>query len=466
MVGVATSTASVGVVDTQGNWWTLANSSCSNACVFIWYAAAKSTSVDSVQFTTSVTSTYTYGFILELNGAFSNLDKSELGSGSNNPQVASFTPMTGSVVIGVAAGPTGWGQVSPFIEFGSNSWSAGAEYAANWAGSSTTVSFANMGAYTEAAASFAPITPTRVAGTAMDMHFRPSNCPSETSSPPPLTSIDTDNIINASFTNSIYVRFDIWWDYVYPNNGNTISTCALGYYSEVVAALQNQGIAPVIILGTNEPNWMTAYCGGGLYPVFEQYYLREYAGNISAYFGARLNYYQLANELDSPSPIALHELTCGSTPLQYMTAIAQGLRQGTTTSYSTIVNAYADGPIVVPTTCDPNGGWLSDLTNWVTDPVLGPLVNILAIDHYPGSYCSGYWGSDGYLTSLRNLAVTHSKSYAETETGYSTCSVTPITCVALPDQTQVSYAEQALSALYSFSKSHVGSNPPPIRRLV
>ena len=147
--------ASFGVSDSQGNTWNKAINFYGTDSVIMWYTVAKSTGSDSVTFTTTSTSTYTYGFVTEFSGPSGTLDKTAFGYGSGNPQVTSFTPSSGTVVIDIAAGPSGWSPAGYFTMVGaSTGWSAASEYAVNWNGGSTTASWGNTGGYSEVAASF------------------------------------------------------------------------------------------------------------------------------------------------------------------------------------------------------------------------------------------------------------------------------------------------------------------------
>jgi hypothetical protein len=281
-----------------------------------------------------------------------------------------------------------------------------------------------------------------VAGTSVSFHFPdplPSNCLPTTN--------DYDTIRNATLLNAQYVRFDIWWDEIEPNQ-NSYSTCALTYYTQALEFIQNEGLKAIAVLGTNEPNWVYTSCLLGAYPNVEQTAAREYAGNVSRNLGQWISFYQLGNELYSPQ--YLNEERCGSTPEPYMIAIAKGIQQGATTPYQTIVNIYADYlPGDYQAVCNPQGAWYTDLENALNDA--GSYINVIAIDHYPGTFCSGTWANDGLLASLAGLASSYGKEYAITETGWSVDYSN--------NDAQNSYAEQTLSYIYSFAQSQLYTNP-------
>lgn len=280
--------------------------------------------------------------------------------------------------------------------------------------------------------------PGVVSGTSIAIHFTPTSICSPTAA-------DMDNIRNASGLNAQYVRFDIWWDSVEPNQ-NAFSSCAYDYYTSILTNIQSEGLKSIAILGTNEPDWVYTACYLGLYPSVEQDALRQYAGNVSRNLGRWITFYQLGNELDSPQ--YFHEERCESQPVQYLTAIAQGIKNGTTTPYQTIVNTYADN-LTFTASCNSQGGWYSHLADWLS--TAGSYINIIAIDHYPGTYCQGFWATDGFLSSLAGLASSYGKEYAVTETGWSTFDSS--------EDAQNTYAQQALSQIYSFANSQVNDNP-------
>lgn len=161
-VGTTSSSATFTVSDPtgsggQGNTWSSAVSQCTNDCVKVFYAVAKSSSADAVTITTTASGVYTYGFILEYGGLSGSVDKTSTGSGaSGNPHVTSFSPSLGTAVFGIAAGPTGWTAGTGYIMIGSSTgWNAATEYGVDWNSTSTTVPWTGTsGSYGEAAASF------------------------------------------------------------------------------------------------------------------------------------------------------------------------------------------------------------------------------------------------------------------------------------------------------------------------
>jgi len=155
MAGMASTGTTFGVSDSQGNTWTAETLHCTNDCVQIFYATAGSKSSDTITFTTTKTTVYTYGFIVDFSGASVTLDKTSSGSStSGHPHVTSFSPSTTSVVVDIAAGPTGWSAGTGYTRIGANTgWGVGAEYAVYWLGS-TTSPWGNSGSYGEVASSF------------------------------------------------------------------------------------------------------------------------------------------------------------------------------------------------------------------------------------------------------------------------------------------------------------------------
>lgn len=350
----------------------------------------------------------------------------------------SFSPTSGSVVVGIAAGPTGWSQGAGYTSFGTSSWSSGGEYAVNWAGQ-TNVPWTNAGTFGEVAVSFAPLSGA-VSSTTMDIHFTP-NCLSVSSTALPSSS-DEDNIRNASLANAQYIRFDIWWNSTEPHsNMNAPSSCAIGYYTQLLSDMKSQGLKAVAIVGTMAPGWVQNSC---FFSTDEPAWAETYASWVAQDLGSLVTYYQLGNELNW-----YPDLFCSTSATQLIQGLAQGIQQGQPSGspYSTIVNIFADK------VCFPQGlgySWTSDMQNWLN--VVGTYINVIAIDHYPGYYCGGYWATDGFLSGLASLAASNpGKSYAITETGWSTFSSSA--------DAQDAFAKQALGAIYSFAKSQLGSNP-------
>lgn len=278
-----------------------------------------------------------------------------------------------------------------------------------------------------------------VSGTSVSFHF-PDPLPSSCSP----TSSDYNNIRNATLLNAQYVRFDIWWDEIEPAQ-NSFSNCALNYYTTALSFIHAQGLQAIAVLGTNEPTWVYTACYFGLYPNVEQGAVQGYAQHVASSFGQWISYYQLGNELYSPQ--YFHEETCGSKPEPYMIAIAQGIQAGATTPYQTIANIYADS--VPGSSCTAQGAWYTDLQNALNQA--GSYINVIAVDHYPGTYCTGTWSSDGVLSSLASLASQYGKGYAITETGWS--------LYQSSETAQDSFAQQALSYIYTYAEKAASGNP-------
>lgn len=279
----------------------------------------------------------------------------------------------------------------------------------------------------------------------MDMHFTPpswwtctTNCDNT------LPHSDADNIRNASMMKAQYIRFDISWSVV-ENASGSFSSSALGYYQAVLETMSTQEIAAIAIVGTSEPSWLYNYasnagdCVTGYYTVGNQQFpifdtsvelnaAKAYSSRIASQMGSLIGYYQLGNELNWLGPNTMQtEMVCGSSPTQYITALAQGVGQGNPIGhhYQRIVNAYGDTPV---TGCSSNGDWYSSLSNWLSQS--GSYIDVIALDHYPGYFCGNIfshprWATDGYLNSLRSLASQYHKAYGILETGFSSYTCSP-----------------------------------------
>jgi hypothetical protein len=149
--------------DTQGNTWTLdIYLSSAYDSLAIWHTLAKSSGPDTVTFSTTQTSDFTYAFVREFTG-YSGAEQSvnfDQGA-SGQPHVPSFTPDSGALVFDlVAANGGGWSSSSGFTMIGGNTgWYTAAEFAPAWSGGSTTASWSSYpsaGDWSEIVVSYTP----------------------------------------------------------------------------------------------------------------------------------------------------------------------------------------------------------------------------------------------------------------------------------------------------------------------
>ncbi len=417
LAGSTTNGTVLSVNDTQGNVWNSIETTCQSAC--IWYAMATSMGMDSITINSSGGGSY-FGFVLEFNNTYGNPDQISNGTGSGEPMVSPFQPISGGVVVAIATGPTGWSGSQGFSLLGNENWTSNAQFATDWALGNTTMVFTAEGNFTELAASFPPNGSGPVSPPAIDMHFTPHCSDADHCPPPPSRHCspdesDLNNIRNASMMHAVYIRFDIWWNWV-ENDTGSFSTCAENYYREVLDNMSIQKLRAIAIVGTQEPAWAI---GGVPLPgqpcnsTLEQQYASGYAQEVSSLYGDEIPLYQVGNELNTPqgAPKCSEDSATG-----YIEAIGRGLHQGTTHVFKTLVNIYADETFpLLP--CGGLNDWEGTLDSWLQGA--GNEINIVAIDHYPGFYCWGNWKSDGFLDSLHEVAVGNSKGYAVAESGYS-----------------------------------------------
>jgi hypothetical protein len=296
--------------------------------------------------------------------------------------------------------------------------------------------------------------PGEVSGTSIANHFcsSPSHFCDGTSASSICTPtpIDLDAIRNASILNALYIRFDVWWDAIEPTAPSQFSQCAIQYYSQIVSYIKSQGLKAIAIVGTSEPSWVTSGCGCELSAA------TSYASWVAQNLGSGIDLYQLGNELNWVGHPAGG--TSSQYVSQYIVALAQGIQSGQPVghTYQTLVNTYADVEGLLG--CTATGNWHSSLQAWLN--AAGNYINIIAIDHYPGYFClTTSWSSDGFLSSLANLASVNGKGYGVTETGFPAyCAL--YYCSPPIEQQQDTFASQTLSWVYGFAQGEASAGNP------
>ncbi len=150
-----------------------------------------------------------------------------------------------------------------------------------------------------------------------------------------------------------------------------------------------------------DTNILSVICEEYMEPVIEGAYW--YAFMVSYYLGNKVTYYQLGNELNhfvDPMP--------SEYDTAYIESLANGVDMGESyrdSNYLTIINVFADIT-----------GWENTLRDWLT--LSSEEIDIIAIDHYPGTWTLTYFNDWSPLDSLIQMAQEYNKMPAIMETGY------------------------------------------------
>jgi hypothetical protein len=207
-----------------------------------------------------------------------------------------------------------------------------------------------------------------------------------------------------------YVRTDVWWFAVEPKRGQ-FDTTALAYYRWYVEEAAKHGLGVVTIL-SNAPDWARA-----LYDANHRAELAadfgRYAERVTETLGDLVTYYQLWNE-----PNHINDFPDGDTDIQLFRAGRDGIVRGRATlgvthPFRTVVNVLVDGHD------GPLGGRWEDDLRYFLDHGARDAIDVLAIDHYPGTWSVGDWGGN-ILDRLFTLGAEEGKRVAIFEAGYAT----------------------------------------------
>jgi hypothetical protein len=201
-----------------------------------------------------------------------------------------------------------------------------------------------------------------------------------------------------------YVRTDFWWYEVEPSEGR-YSAFALDYYRWYVEAAEARGLGVVVIL-SGAPLWAK-----GLYERGErERFVRRfegYAAQVAATVGDKVRYYQLWNE-----PNHFIDFSDGATDAALFLRGRRGLASRDP-DLRTIINLLVDGH---DGALCPN--WMCDADDYIARGA-GPAIDVIAIDHYPGTWTQGDWGGN-IVDRLYQVGKKHGKAVGIMEIGYST----------------------------------------------
>lgn len=225
-----------------------------------------------------------------------------------------------------------------------------------------------------------------------------------------------------------HIRIDFVWEQFEPNR-DAIDWNHVAYWDGVVQMARARGLGIVAVL-SKVPQWAelirdcydlpcaySAYGAGDLNLFFQEW--RAFTRFIASRYGQDIQYYQLLNEENHPSheefphthdgePRAFYEAYQGLLEGTGLTAVAHKSR------FKTIVNMFAD-----------LGGWDTHLTDILSDAWGDDSIDVIAIDHYPGTWCCGSNYRDwGTLDTLSVIArdPRYGKEMAVMETGFSSYS--------------------------------------------
>jgi hypothetical protein len=318
---------------------------------------------------------------------------------------------------------------------------------------------------------------------------------------------DTQKIQAARDIGARYVRFDIWWDQIEPQIG-LFSANATDYFQQILQKIHSYGLQPIAIVGTAQSGLPTSpsttatgatssidcskvpsgFFNGLFLSVFSQQCsipvgnshslavrggrvsgavqqlapvgiqlpvtdaflaaASDYTQYIGSHYGSLIDYYQLGNELNNP---LINTPRMLDSPF-YINALYQGLARSDP-SFQTIVNVDVDNAF---------SETIPSVFNWEVALSLelagaGGDINIIAIDHYPGTWSFESYNDWHELDILFGLADSAGKQAAVMETGYSTCSPFPLSivvCLSFPTNNQLDFANSALTTIRQKAQVH------------
>jgi len=216
-----------------------------------------------------------------------------------------------------------------------------------------------------------------------------------------------------------YVRTDVWWYAIEPSRG-TYNQAALDFYRWYVEEADRHGLRVVTIL-SGAPDWARA-----LYDTDRAAFVNAfgaYSEHVAASFGGLVQLYQLWNE-----PNHINDFPDGDTDIALFRAARAGIVRGAPGArFRTAINVLVDGHD------GPFGHWEDDVRYYFDHGAAGA-VDIIAIDHYPGTWSIGDWGGN-IVERLFALGRERHTAVAIFEAGYATSA-----CI-LPLNTEAAQAD-------------------------
>ena len=201
-----------------------------------------------------------------------------------------------------------------------------------------------------------------------------------------------------------YVRTDLWWYSIEPSRGQ-YNQGALDLHRWFVDEADRHGVGVVAIL-SGAPEWAKR-----LYESDRTAFVTafgNYSERVAATVGDRVRIYQLWNE-----PNHVIDFPDGETDIRLFRAAKDGLVRGAKGApFRTAINVLVDGHD------GPFGRWEDDVRYYL-DNGARSAVDIISIDHYPGTWSFGDWGGN-IVDRLFALGAEQGKSVAIFEAGYAT----------------------------------------------
>ena len=322
-----------------------------------------------------------------------------------------------------------------------------------------------------------------ISKTAICIHFY---YPSGWKAGDPLPQKDIQMLEKAKDLNAKYIRFDIWWKDVEPQK-DQFNENAFEYYKAIINKIHQEGMDVIVVLGSSGgfPSWVNNLLEDdrtGYYvtkvngkdikiptgrvnvktflkiakenriPLRNLYIVdgkviiqarvtpeflkeaREYASKVAQELGYLITYYQLGNELNHPAdPIQMWD------DPQYIKALYDGISEHDY-YFKTIVNAFADWI-----------QWDYWLKYWLNS--VGNCIDIVAIDHYPGTWINESYDHWSELDTLFSIADQYGKQAAVMETGYTTYYYHPIDYPHTENK-QRNFINSALPAIRQKAQQH------------
>jgi hypothetical protein len=212
-----------------------------------------------------------------------------------------------------------------------------------------------------------------------------------------------------------YVRTDLWW-YAAQPTPDRFDDAVLAHYRWYVLAAERRGIG-VIAIASNPPDWARQLYDSGERDEYAAAFGR-YTERMAVEIGDLVTYYQLSNEpnhvIDFPDSDADVQLF-----VEGRAGLERGRAQiGAAVPMRTIVNVLVDGhdsPI--------GPRWEDDVRFYMTHGAAGA-IDVVAIDHYPGTWSIGDWGGN-IVDRLFGVGAEHGVAVAIGEIGYANARCAP-----------------------------------------
>ncbi len=216
------------------------------------------------------------------------------------------------------------------------------------------------------------------------------------------------------------IRVDFPWHHFEPNNDDLFDPNVVVYWGTVTQMARRKGLGVIGILA-HPPAWAESLYANNREAFWAEW--REFAQYVSSQYLFDVYYYQILNEENHPlhgkidhpdEPRAFQEAYQGLLAGEGLTAASHK------SGFKTIVNMWAD-PLTYP------NDWNTYFRDILQDPMGASSIDIVAIDHYPGTWCCGANYRDwGAIDTLFGIAASYQKEMAVMETGFTTYGFNPV----------------------------------------